>query len=116
MTSCKKLILSLKEKNVHFTFSQEREILSFLNILSFIHKSSPEDILEQEDIKKIVENEKLSPKQKGRKIFNLLREKRYPIFTKYEKKFKSLSPPPYFEGEFEIKDEANSRLCRHKGE
>lgn len=62
------------------------------------------------EIREILENSALNSKQKGEKIFQLLRRKRYPLLTKWETLFKRkadrlfgktkirFSSQPYFEG------------------
>jgi ParB/RepB/Spo0J family partition protein len=97
---------------LHLGKNRQKELATLLADLSRLKNLSFYDLLNEEDVVKIVEHKKLTHSQKTAKLFEWLKTQRFPAYSKVEKKFveliRSLKIPnnlqikhsPYFESDW----------------
>ena len=95
----------------HFGTGAATEILNLLSDLTTRDGTSVRVILENDEIKAIIDDENLSQNEKGERLREALRRLRYPMLSELEQNFKKYSDslkmpggakithPPYFEGD-----------------
>lgn len=96
---------------VHLSASKQAELIENLADIARRDEQSVEEILAHRETAKILEQDKLPLSQKGERIRQWIRKKRFPRLNRLEEKFLSLNkqlalpgniklnPPPFFEGQ-----------------
>ncbi len=97
--------------SAHFGTGAAVEVLNLLSDLTTRDDASVEAILENDEIKSIINDENLSQNEKGEKLRGTIRRLRYPMLDELERKFEKsvedlkipksakISHTPYFEGD-----------------
>ena len=76
--------MTVSEK-CHFTATEKRQLTELLSDFSRLEKKDPENIFRRPEFSAVLEDRKLSRKDKGQKILRLLRGLCYPNLVRAEK-------------------------------
>ena len=95
-STSQKAILSVMLK-IRLSASLQRKWFALVEDLAAINDSEPEDVFNNTEIANVLDNERLSPGERGDKIYAILYRNRYPTVSRAEKRFlerkKSLGLP-----------------------